>query len=114
MWQQARQRAMELGSTVLWCDGGVSGISGVAGKGMSEATQIGEGSWTRVVGVAFPFDDSRTVYGRAGNALPLAIMAAMFGLGLVGRFLGRIDFKVMNPVALINGWRRLREPSDFE
>ncbi|KAG6832524.1 hypothetical protein H0H92_000153 [Tricholoma furcatifolium] len=66
MWQQARQRAEELGSMVLWCDGGDGGVSGIAGGGFHDFLQVGLGSWVKIVGVSYPFDERRTIYARSG------------------------------------------------
>ncbi|KAK0500599.1 hypothetical protein EDD18DRAFT_1067947 [Armillaria luteobubalina] len=68
MWEQAKRRAAELDSTVLWCDGGDGGVSGVSGRGITEVTQVGEGSWVRNIGVEYPFNNKRTVYGVTGNS----------------------------------------------
>ncbi|KAF8640528.1 hypothetical protein AX17_000190 [Amanita inopinata Kibby_2008] len=67
MWNQAKQRAEELGTMVLWCDGGNGGVSGVAGNGMNDIQQVGPGSWFRTVGVDYPHQESRTVYATIGN-----------------------------------------------
>ncbi|EIW86901.1 hypothetical protein CONPUDRAFT_79106 [Coniophora puteana RWD-64-598 SS2] len=120
MWEQAKTRADELGSMVLWCDGGVNGVSGIGGGGMQEIMQVGGGSWTREIGLQYPFDTERTVYARYGQvgvtiflwlavgghwvASPLyahgreAVMRAIGGfhpvlraLPFVSRFFGRRD-----------------------
>ncbi|KAF8633009.1 hypothetical protein AX15_001606 [Amanita polypyramis BW_CC] len=67
MWEQAKQRAEELGTMILWCDGGDGGVSGVAGKGMNDVQQVGSGSWIRTVGVDYPHRESRTVYATYGG-----------------------------------------------
>lgn len=54
-------------SMVLWCDGGKGGVSGVAGGGIDEIMHVGEGSWTRTIGLQWPFDEGRTVYARFGD-----------------------------------------------
>ncbi|EKM84180.1 hypothetical protein AGABI1DRAFT_117613 [Agaricus bisporus var. burnettii JB137-S8] len=78
MWKQASQRAREIGSTVLWCDGGEGGVSGVAGHGYNEVVQVGSGSWLRTIALEFPFDEnSRTLYGHYGNAV-LLVFCVMF------------------------------------
>ncbi|ESK98096.1 apolipoprotein n-acyltransferase [Moniliophthora roreri MCA 2997] len=81
MWEQAKQRAYELGSTVLWCDGGDGGISGVAGEGVSESIQVGKGSWVRQIGIQYEFDEGRTLYGRAGNWLIWGLIGLPLVLG---------------------------------
>lgn len=69
MWNQARQRASETGSTILWCDGGEGGLSGVIGGGYEEPLQFGEGSWTKTIGLTYPFPEHKTgfMFTRAGN-----------------------------------------------
>ena len=69
MWNQARQRAHETGSTVLWCDGGEGGLSGVIGGGFEEPLQFGEGSWTKTIGLTHPFPEHMTglTFMRMGN-----------------------------------------------
>ncbi|KAK7064020.1 hypothetical protein R3P38DRAFT_3339422 [Favolaschia claudopus] len=67
MWEEVKQRANEVGSLALWCDGGQDGFSGIAGQGYNDVYQVGEGSWTRSVGIPHPFDSSRTFYMRAGD-----------------------------------------------
>ncbi|KAK0481628.1 hypothetical protein IW261DRAFT_1418664 [Armillaria novae-zelandiae] len=78
MWEQAKRRAAELDSTVLWCDGGDGGVSGVSGRGITEVTQVGEGSWVRSIGVEYPFNDKRTVYGVKGNSGATIFIGIMF------------------------------------
>ena len=67
MWEQARQRAEELGTMILWCDGGHGGVSGVVGRGMNDVQQVGSGSWIRTIGVDYPHQESRTVYTAFGG-----------------------------------------------
>ncbi|PCH33901.1 hypothetical protein WOLCODRAFT_112763 [Wolfiporia cocos MD-104 SS10] len=81
MWEQARARAEELGSMVLWCDGGDGGVSGVAGAGMHDVVQVGRGSWVKRIGVAYPPDQDRTVYSWGGG---WAALVAAWGLAGVG------------------------------
>ena len=83
MWEQARARAEELGASVLWCDGGDGGVSGLAGKGMQEFVQVGQGSWVRELGVPYPYDERRTVYAAGGAYVPLAIFWGITGVGAV-------------------------------
>ncbi|KXN86769.1 hypothetical protein AN958_09650 [Leucoagaricus sp. SymC.cos] len=89
MWKQASQRAHEIGSTLLWCDGGKGGMSGVAGQGTSEVFQVGSGSWIRTIGVEFPFDGHRTVYAQYGNSALLLFWALVIGAP-VGQRGGRL------------------------
>ncbi|KAJ7193366.1 hypothetical protein GGX14DRAFT_589315, partial [Mycena pura] len=72
MWEEVKQRANEIGSLALWCDGGMGGISGVAGAGYNEVYQVGEGSWSRTVGIPYPFDSTRTFYARFGDTPTIA------------------------------------------
>ncbi|KAK2461603.1 hypothetical protein APHAL10511_006066 [Amanita phalloides] len=67
MWKQAKQRAEELGTTILWCDGGEGGVSGVAGKGMNDVQQVGPGSWFRTISLDYPHQESRTIYATIGG-----------------------------------------------
>ncbi|KAK0466423.1 uncharacterized protein EV420DRAFT_829788 [Desarmillaria tabescens] len=78
MWEQAKRRAAELDSTILWCDGGHGGVSGVSGRGITEVTQVGEGSWVRSVGVEYPFNSGRTVYGVMGDYGAMAFIGIVF------------------------------------
>jgi len=81
MWEQARARAEEAGSMVLFCDGGAQGASGVAGHGIREPVQFGSGSWTRTVGVEWPFNQRRTLYMWGGEALQFGIVWLLLGAG---------------------------------
>ncbi|KAG6817719.1 hypothetical protein H0H87_004510 [Tephrocybe sp. NHM501043] len=79
MWEQAKQRAEELGSMVLWCDGGDGGVSGVAGGGYDKFAQVGLGSWAKTVGIAYPFDERQTIFARVGNLTLLLIWLLVLG-----------------------------------
>lgn len=79
MWHQAKARAEEMGSMVLWCDGGEGGVSGVAGGGMTDFMQFGEGSWLRTIGVQWPFDETRTAYARRGGWYTLLVLWLVSG-----------------------------------
>ncbi|KAJ6575364.1 hypothetical protein B0H19DRAFT_1128312 [Mycena capillaripes] len=68
MWEEVKQRANEIGSVALWCDGGKGGVSGVAGGGYNEIYQAGAGSWAKAVGIPHPFDSTRTFYASFGEA----------------------------------------------
>jgi hypothetical protein len=84
MWEQARARADETGSMVLFCDGGSeNSVSGIAGHGMREVTQVGPGSWTKNVAVDWPFDERRTMYAAAGDWTMAAIVWATLGVGWI-------------------------------
>ena len=113
MWEQARARADELGSYVLWCDGGEGGVSGVAGPGMHEVTQVGQGPWARKIGIPWPFDRRRTFFQAGGDSVPFAIVWAIVGAGaaIEAVFLGldSEDKKSAEFLGLVRGARRLRE-----
>jgi len=66
---------------VLFCDGGAQGASGVAGHGMREPVQFGSGSWVRIIGVEWPFNQRRTLYMWGGEALPVGIVWLLVGAG---------------------------------
>lgn len=85
MWHQARQRAHETGSTILWCDGGEGGLSGVIGDGFDEPFQFGEGSWIRTIGLTYPFSERKTVFTTmwVGNLGGFIIVWMLTGIGLV-------------------------------
>ena len=87
MWEQARARAEEAGSMVLFCDGGAQGASGVAGQGIREPFQFGSGSWTRSVGMQWPFDQRRTLYMWGGGTLQFAIVWSLLGAGWAAQIL---------------------------
>lgn len=85
MWNQARQRAHETGSTILWCDGGEGGLSGVIGGGFEEPLQFGEGSWTKTIGITYPFPERKTVFtskwvGNIGAFLFIVLLTGSGGL----------------------------------
>lgn len=87
MWEQAKTRAAEVGSMVLWCDGGTTGVSGIGGQGIEEIMQVGAGSWERTVGILWPFDGRRTVYATMGELFVLAVLAAAVGSNVAARYL---------------------------
>ncbi|THH06348.1 hypothetical protein EW145_g4155 [Phellinidium pouzarii] len=82
MWEQARARAEEIGSAVLWCDGGAQGISGIGGHRLElgEILQVGLGSWTRTIGLEIEAGDKRTIYGFFGPWLSMALIWYAFGM----------------------------------
>lgn len=82
MWQQARQRADELGTMILWCDGGDGGVSGVAGGGFQDFTQVGSGSWVKNIAIQYPFNTHRTPYAYLGNLTILLFWALVLGNSL--------------------------------
>jgi hypothetical protein len=79
MWEQARARAEEAGSMVLFCDGGAQGASGVAGHGIREPLQFGTGSWTRTIGIQWPFNQRRTLYMWGGEYFPVVFVWLLVG-----------------------------------
>jgi hypothetical protein len=83
MWEQAKSRANEIGSMVLWCDGGATGVSGVGGGGISEIMQLGTGSWTRTISLQFPFDQRRTIYAVVGDFGVFILLVLIMGGGSV-------------------------------
>lgn len=87
MWEQARARAEEAGSIVLFCDGGAQGASGVAGQGIREPYQFGSGSWMRFVGVQWPLNQRRTLYMWGGEALQATIVWSLLGAGWAAQIL---------------------------
>ncbi|KAG6894129.1 hypothetical protein C0992_007420 [Termitomyces sp. T32_za158] len=93
MWQQVRQRAEELGTMILWCDGGDGGVSGVAGGGFTDFAQVGLGSWVKTVGIPYPFSEGRTLNQWAGGLTPV-FFAWLLVLGT--RFSSHIHFGAFN------------------
>ncbi|KAH9898157.1 hypothetical protein C8Q73DRAFT_641631 [Cubamyces lactineus] len=97
MWEQAKARAEETGSMVLWCDGGEGGVSGIAGRGLHAFRQVGPGSWAQTVSVPWPFDQRRTIFSAAGTTVSLTVVwVVVAGMGcmagkvvLVGQVGGR-------------------------
>jgi len=86
MWEQAKSRANELGSMVLWCDGGSRGVSGVGGGGIDEPMQSGAGSWMRTIGVPYPVREDRTIYAKGGDFSVVVLLVALMGGGGVGEY----------------------------
>lgn len=82
MKSMAEQRADELGTTVLWCDGGVDGLSGLVGNGES-VVQVGWGSWVRKIGVDTALVGSRTLYGTVGSFPFIVTVWLLFGVGVI-------------------------------
>ncbi|TFK30839.1 hypothetical protein FA15DRAFT_751836 [Coprinopsis marcescibilis] len=82
MWQQAKQRANELNSVVLWCDGGEGGVSGVGGGGYEELNQVGSGSWIKTIGMEYPLKAGPSIYARLEDSSVL-VYWLMTGLGLI-------------------------------
>ena len=83
MWLQARQRAAELQSIVLWCDGGEGGVSGVAGRGFNDVVQVGSGSFVRTIGIQHPFNDQKTIFARFGDTILILFWILVFVPGQI-------------------------------
>lgn len=83
MWLQARQRAAELQSIVLWCDGGEGGVSGVAGRGFNDIVQVGSGSFVRTIGIQYPFNDRKTNFARFGDIFLILFWIFVFVPGQI-------------------------------
>ena len=101
MWQQAKQRADEIGSMVLWCDGGEGGVSGIAGRGRTEVTQVGDGSWVRTIGVQWPFEEHRTMYARYGDVFALLFFCVL----VLGGSTGGYHLVIQEVQRVFHGWR---------
>lgn len=78
MWQQAKRRADEIGSIVLWCDGGRGGVSGLAGKGYDQIIQVGSGSWVQNIEIQYPFNDDRTIFAVFGSFIVASLCVITF------------------------------------
>jgi len=83
MWLQARQRAEELQSIVLWCDGGEGGVSGVAGSGYNDVFQVGSGSFVRTIGIQYPFNHQKTPFARFGDSFLIFFWLLVFVPGRI-------------------------------
>lgn len=83
MWEQAKARAAETGSPIVWCDGGEGGVGGIVGGGYNEIVQVGEGSWTKSIGIEWPFNERRTSFQVRGKSWALSIVWAVVGAGWV-------------------------------
>ena len=57
--------------------GGRGGLSGIADARYSEVVQAGAGSWSKTLGVPYPFDERRTVFGAAGQWGAFAVVWAV-------------------------------------
>lgn len=111
MWEQAKARAEEVSSMVLWCDGGEGGVSGIAGGGINEIMQVGEGSWIRTIGLQWPFNEGRTVYAQLGDGYTLLVFWTLLGCGWVGELAlqRNLVHTVTNGYSrLVGVWRRGR------
>jgi hypothetical protein len=76
-----------VGTTILWCDGGEGGLSGIIGGGFEEPHQFGEGSWTKTIGLTHPFPEQKTVFTSTwvGNIGGFLFIWILTGSGLVPR-----------------------------
>jgi hypothetical protein len=81
MWAQARARAEEIRAPVLWCDGGVGGVSGIADAAHGEPLRVGQGSWETEVGVRWPLEETRTIYAWGSDWAGLLFVWALAGAG---------------------------------
>ena len=124
MWHQARQRAHETGSTILWCDGGEGGLSGVIGDGFDEPLQFGAGSWTKTIGISYPFSESKAVFTTmwGGNLGGFIMVWMLTGIGLVTKVMpkaiaARAPFSAWVMVKVNQGFAGLlhrTQPKDTE
>ena len=89
MWLQAVQRAEELNSIVLWCDGGAGGVNGIAGSKFG-VSRVGGGSFVETIGLEYPFDSQRTPYARFGDSGVLLLWLPILYSGLFNQALGGI------------------------
>ncbi|KAH7345252.1 hypothetical protein B0J17DRAFT_639009 [Rhizoctonia solani] len=93
MFQYASMRAAEQGASILWCDGGeggVSGVGGLAAQGLGLTGGIGQvgtgGSWLQTIGIPFPYDArdfTPTWYARWGDLSVIILGLALLGVGPV-------------------------------
>jgi hypothetical protein len=106
MWLQAKQRAQELDSMVLWCDGGEGGFSGIAGGGYQSFEQIGTGSWVKDIGINHPFREGKTFYARWHDSWLLVYWAAVLLPGIANLE----QFQAKSLVKRIRGQRGETQP----
>jgi len=106
MWNLARTRAEELGSTVLWCDGGEGGVSGLASStGGSVPEQVGSGSWSKQISLPYPFEPwaaQQTWYSWGGELLAIGGIWFIFAVSLG-----------VNQVHFNGQWRDRIQPSGW-
>jgi hypothetical protein len=102
MMEMATQRANELGTRVLWCDGGDGGLSGVVGMGQS-GVQVGHGTWVQRLSFDVPVDAKKTMYGTVGTFpgllfvwslvftnIPMAVLPSMMHRAFWNAIQGRV------------------------
>ncbi|KAI6118972.1 hypothetical protein EV401DRAFT_2178541 [Pisolithus croceorrhizus] len=88
MWEQAKTRAAEIGSMVLWCDGGATGVSGVGGQGIEEIMQVGAGSWERTCWYSLAIRlRGELSTATMGEFFVLAVLATVMGSNVAARYL---------------------------
>lgn len=109
MWDQARQRAHETGSTILWCDGGEGGLSGIIGGGFEEPLQFGEGSWTKTIGITYPFLGRKTTFMWAGNLGGFLVVWMLAG----GGFVIQATATVLHTPGSLLAWNVVRAAQGF-
>lgn len=113
MWEQAKARAAETGSTVVWCDGGKDGISGIASGVYSEILQVGPGSWTKRFGIHYPFNETRTFYTYGGDWAAFFVVWAIMGVGTSMQLAASlVSFRRLGAFAYVRGiiFRRSSRP----
>ncbi|KAJ1311704.1 hypothetical protein OPQ81_010176 [Rhizoctonia solani] len=120
MFQYASMRATEQGASILWCDGGeggVSGVGGLAAQGLGLAGGIGQvgtgGSWIQTIGIPFPYDSRAfkpTWYTQWGDMSIIILGLALLGvgpaapaIGLVGRSTSWVYRHLMGRIRRENG-----------
>lgn len=78
MTSQARARASEVGTHVVWCDGGLGGQSGVLSPNGDELIQPrADGTWVKTIRLAHPYEESRTPYALFGSFISLAVILVL-------------------------------------
>ncbi|KAG8833670.1 hypothetical protein FRC17_010274 [Serendipita sp. 399] len=105
MMEMARHRAEELGTTVLWCDDGEAGLSGLVGNGQS-GVQVGYGSLVKRISVRLPRNETRTLYGYAGCWI--GFLAAWLPVFILNFSLPRFLALVERTMRRIRDWVRMR------
>jgi len=114
MWDQAKARAKEVDGTLVWCDGGAGGVSGIAGQGLDEVTQVGSGSWMRSFSVERPFNGrARTLFNRLGEFEVLLIILGLTGMSqltqLVTRASGQMSWIPLSARELVQRLQRSQD-----
>ncbi|KZV91333.1 hypothetical protein EXIGLDRAFT_719395 [Exidia glandulosa HHB12029] len=96
---QARMRARELDTRVLWCDGGGSQRGALLSPERDEVYQVGAGTWVKKIQVPYPYTQGRTVYGTLGWAdmLPILLLCVVLPFVPVAGNPGQALLSVMMP-----------------